>query len=412
MLIALVIYQIAVTGPSLAMLAVFMTPLIHSFGWSHEQVSEVVFASIITGGLVGFAVGWLIDKVGARWVMGSGLLVVAATLWMASHATSLHAMVRVFAIYGVGAMLSGVLPVSVLNVNWFGKRRGLAGGLLWFALAVGMMSAPPILTWLIAHYGWRASMRWVTAPIVLVGLPIALFVVRTRPPIAQATNIAQEVAALPGLELGSALCAAGFWLVLLGDVLYSTAFGSVNVHSITYLIGLGYTPQHSALVFSGQVMMSAFGSVLFGAMADRTGARRSIALAMVIVPLGLLAFTRAGNPHLGPAALVMFMLCWGIGAGCITPLLPILLADTLGLRRLGSVSGVVRSAAAIASAFGPLIAGGLFDMTGSYFLAFYLAAGAMVIAALAISAVRPAPGRDLIPGAAPLAAGLAAGADR
>src|SRR5579875_3734892 len=141
MLIALVIYQIAVTGPSLAMLAVFMTPLIHSFGWSHEQVSEVVFASIVTGGMVGFAVGWLIDKVGARWVMGSGLLVVAATLWMASHAGWLHAVVRVFAIYGVGAMLSGVLPVSVLNVNWFGKRRGLAGGLLWFALAVGMMSA-------------------------------------------------------------------------------------------------------------------------------------------------------------------------------------------------------------------------------------------------------------------------------
>lgn len=403
--IALIAYQILVNGPSLGLIPVFMTPLIHSFGWSHEQVSELAFSSTLTGGLVGFMVGYLFDRIGARWVMSAGLVLVAGALWAASSANSLGAMVGIFAVYGMGYMLSGVLPVSVLVVNWFGRRRGIAGGVLWFSLAVGMMSAPPLLTWLIAHYGWRAGLRWVSLPVVAAGLPIAALIVRTRPPIEQARNAAEEMASLPGLELTPALAALAFWLIMLGDLLYSSSFGSVNVHSITYLIGLGYSPQHSALVFSGQVCMSAFGSILFGAMADRIGARRTLYRAMLIVPIGLIGFTAAGSPQLAPFALALFIVCWGLPAGCITPLLPLLLAETLGLRRLGTLSGIVRSGASIATAFGPLLAGWIFDVTGSYVPAFYLFAAAMVVAAGAIALVRPSKGHDIVPEAVQAAVG-------
>lgn len=403
--IALVAYQILVNGPSLGLIAVFMTPLIRAFGWSHEQVSELAFSSTLMGGLVGFMVGWLLDRIGARWVMSIGLVLVAGSLWMASASHSLPVMVGVFAVYGMGFMLSGVLPVSVLVINWFGRRRGIAGGALWFALAVGMMSAPPLLTWLIAHYGWRAGFRWVSLPVIFVGLPISALVLRTRPPIEQARNTREEMESLPGLELGPALAAVGFWLIMLGDLLYSSSFGSVNVHSITYLIGLGYSPQHSAWVFSGQVCVSAFGSILFGAMADRIGARRALYRAMLIVPIGLIAFTVAGSTRLAPLAIALFILCWGLPAGCITPLLPLLLAETLGLRRLGTLSGIVRSGASIATAFGPLLAGWIFDVSGSYVPAFYLFAAAMVVAAGAIALVHPSKGHDVLPQPARAAVG-------
>ncbi|HLH77023.1 MAG TPA: MFS transporter [Candidatus Binataceae bacterium] len=395
MLGALIVYQIAVSGPGLALVATVLTPLIHAFHWSHEQVAEIAFASTLTGGLVGFMVGYLFDEIGARWVMSAGLVVVIATLWSASLVSSLGTMVLLFALYGMGAMLSGILPVSVLSVNWFGHRRGLAGGVLWFALAIGMMATPPALTWLIAHYGWRAGFRFVCLPALLLGLPIALSVIRTRPASVAGWSKAQEVAALPGLELGPALSAAAFWLVLAADCAYSFAFGAVQVHSITYLIGLGYSAQHAAWVFSGQVCVSAIGSVVFGALADRIGARRSLTIAMLLVPAGLLAFTGAGG-RFAPLALAGFILGWGGGAGCVTPLLPILLAESLGMRRLGTLSGMVRSGAAIATAFGPLVSGMIFDRSGSYVPAFYLAAAAMVVAAGAISRVRPVAGREEI----------------
>lgn len=393
---ALFAVQILAAGPGLAMAGVMMTPLIRAFHWNHERVSELFLISTIMGGLVAPGVGWLMDRIGGRWVVGSGVALMGVGYWMSSLAHSFGAMELAFAVFGAGLMLGGTLPVMVVCVNWFETRRATAGGVLWIGLALGLTITPPSVTWVVAHYGWRTGFRWLSAPVLLLVLPLALLLIRTRPPMA-AKSVAQEVAALPGLELRPALLTLVFWLLLVGDLLYSVGFGSVFVHQITYLIGLGYSPQQAAWVFSAQTLVSGVGAITFGSLADRFGARRMLVTALVVIAVGIVAFTAAGNPHWGVVAIGIFVLCWGLGAGCIPPVLPVLLAQTTGLRRMGTLSGVIRFVAAFSTALGPVLAGHMFDVTGSYVAPFLLAAGLLVMAGVSIGLVHPAPGVNEIP---------------
>lgn len=392
----LILVQILVASPGLAVVGVFLTPFIHSFRWNHEQVSQLAFASTMTGGLVAPIVGWLMDRIGSRWVMAGGMVVMCLAYYIASIVASLGAMRLAFGALGAGMMLAG-LPVLVVFVNWFEGRRGTAGGALFLAFGLGLMVAPPVLTWVIARWGWRVGMRSLCLPIIAVALPLTLVFMRTRPPLAQAQTVSQEVKALPGLELVPALGSLMFWLVAAGDMLYSCGFGSVFVHEITYLIGLGYTPEHAALVFSATAIVSSIGAIVLGMMGDRFGAKRVLTTASILIGFGILSFTAAGSPRFAIASIVLFVLLWGAPAGAMGALLPVLLAETTGLRRLATLSGVVRFGASFATAFGPVLAGHIYDMTGSYVPAFEIAIGLLWAAALSIAFVRPAKGHDAIP---------------
>lgn len=393
----LLLVQVLVASPGLAVIGVFLTPFIRSFGWNHEQVSQLAFASTMAGGIVAPMVGWLMDRIGGRWVMSGGMILMCAAYFAASMVDSLGAMRLAFAALGAGLMLAGMLPVLVVFVNWFEQRRGTAGGALFLAFGIGLMIAPPVLTWIIAHWGWRIGMRSMCAPIVLVALPLTLVFMRTRPPIAEARTVSQEVKALPGLDLGPALASLMFWLVAAGDMLYSCGFGSVFVHEITYLIGLGYTPEHAALVFSATAIVSSVGAIVLGAMGDRLGAKRVLTTASILIGFGILAFTVAGSPRFGIISIVLFVLLWGAPAGAMGALLPVLLAETIGLRRLATLAGVIRFGASFATAFGPVLAGHVYDVSGSYVPAFYIAVALLWAAAVSIALVRPAKGHDAIP---------------
>jgi MFS family permease len=394
---ALVLNNLLVSGPGAAQAGVFMTPLIHAFGWSHAEVSRITFATTMTSGLAAPLVGWLVDRIGARIVMSSGLVVAGCAYWLASYCHSIDSMMLAFALFGLGMMLGGILPGIVVAVNWFGGRRGFAGGIIFIAVGVGMSATPPVLTWLIAHQGWRMAMRWMSAPAFLIVLPVMLAVMRTRPPMADAGNAREELSRLPGVEFWPALCTAAFWLILVGDMIYSSAFQSVVIHTITYLIGIGYTAQHSAMIFSAQTLLSAVGAITWGIMADRYGVRRMLCLGMLSVALGVVSLSLIGASHFNPATVVFYVVLWGFSAGAPLPLLPILLAETIGLRRLGSLSGVVRFSAAMSAAVGPLWSGHVFDATGSYAPAFHLAALMMVVALAMVWMVRKLEGADIVP---------------
>lgn len=397
---ALVAIMILVAGPALVTLSVFLTPLLRTFHWSHAQVSLLAFASAATGGVVAPLVGWLIDKIGARWVIGTGLVIMGAGYWLASWSNSINPMVASFAFWGLGGMLVNLLPVMVVAVNWFGGRRGFAGGVVFISLGIGMTIWPLILTWLIGHEGWRWAMRWESLPVLLIVLPWVLAVVRTRPAIAEARTTAEEVAALPGVEFWPAMATMAFWLVLAADLLWNTAFQSVIVHSITYMIYLGFSPQHAAIIFSAQTLMSGLGAIPLGILADRIGVRKVLCFSLVSVAIGILGLCGFSVPHLRPYLIPVYILFWGTTAGAVFPLLPILLAEVLGLRRFGSLSGIVRCTSAFAMALGPMWSGWVYDRTGSYVPAFEVASAVMVVAVLAVVLVRPAKGRDEVPIAA------------
>jgi MFS family permease len=398
---ALFLVLVLVGGPNLTLAGVLFPPLLREFHWTHAQVARIAATAAFTTGVLGPVTGWLVDRIGARWLMAAGLLLIGLSDLAISTVHSLDSMAALFAIVGVGASLSGLIPMMVVAISWFKARRGIATGTVIAGLSTGMTISPPLVTWVIAHWGWRIVMRLLSLPIFFIVIPVVLMFVHAQPVPAQpggatARFRADETARLPGLELAAALVTATFWMLFAGQFVYSVGNAAVFVHQITFLVGAGYSPEKAAWIFSSQTAFSGLGALVLGALADRVGPRAMLALAMFSHAVGVASLLATASPHLTLVWIVMFDIFWGMASG-FGNLMPMLITETLGIRRLGTLMGVIGLCTAMASSFAPIVSGRLFDRTGSYTLPFELAMLLMVIGGTLISLVRPAAGRDRLP---------------
>jgi MFS family permease len=213
-------------------------------------------------------------------------------------------------------------------------------------------------------------------------------VVQTRP--VDGTKSAEDVETLsatvmPGLEVGEALRTRSFWMVSTAQLLSLTAFIGVGAHFIPYLVGLGYSATTAASMSSVMFAFSAAGTFLIGPVADRLNGRTALALVYVLGAIGLLLLLGARVGVLLGTYVVLF----GLVANTPTVLIPMVMVESLGIRRLGSVLGLSGIFATIGFAAGPILAGRIFDVTRSYFDAFALFVLLAIVSAAAIATCLP-----------------------
>jgi MFS family permease len=387
-----------VMGPSIGTIGIFFTPLIKEFGWSRAEVSQIATAFLFAMGVVNPLVGWLLDRIEARVVMSIGAAVAGVGYLLASRADALTPLVAFFAVIGLGVGASTILPGIIVAANWFSKRRALATGITIAGAGLGGCLLPPLVEHLILVHGWRTTMICIAAPMFVVALPAILLAIRTRPEAAASES--SEPAALAGLELGPALRSAPFWILAAMQFSFTVAFTGGYFHMVPFLIGAGYSAQTAAFIFGAQAAVSLPGYVLLGTLADRFGPKTVLAPALVILAASMIILLGAGSSHLGIALAVLFIVTYGLTVGAATPLGAVLLAEACGLRRFGTLNGIVGFIAVVGSAVGPLLSGRIYDVTASYSLAFELCAGLLIAAAILTTLVFPAEGRDAVPTAA------------
>jgi MFS family permease len=368
---------------------VFLAALIKSRGWSHEQTALIPSVLALANGLTAPLAGWLLDRIEARIVMSGGALLALAGLLAACHSHSYAALVAANLILGVGLGASTWLPASLVVANWFGERRGTALGLCTAGMESGGMAMTIFLGWIIARgdwrifgvtlVGWRMAYLMVAIPVLVIALPLFLFIVQTRPKGAGAETVREAVDRLPGLETGEALRTRALWMLAICQLVFGLGVGAVFIHLVAFMRSVGYTEQVAALAVGLTLGMAAIGKPTFGAVADRIGGKNAMGLAFIANALGIvimLASREAGVPIIG--ALVT-----GFSGAVPVALVPMVLAETLGLKRFGTLFGWLGLVVTVGLFFGPLIGGRLFDLTGSYALPFELVILINLVAAAA-----------------------------
>ena len=86
--------------------------------------------------------------------------------------------------------------------------------------------------------------------------------------------------------------------------------------------------------------------------------------------------------------LYLFALVYGFSWGGLMPSMTALVGETFGLRRIGTIFGVLQIGGGIGAAIGPMIGGFIFDVNGSYSVAFLIGAVVMVVVTLLIALIR------------------------
>ncbi len=377
-------------------MAVFFTPLVQEFAWSRTALSGAFSIARLEAGIAGPLAGILIDRWGPRLMILLGHILMGTGFVLLSRIETLEAFYLVFILFlSVGVGFGVMPPLSSAVANWFVRRRGLALGLLLCGAGVGgFMSGS--LGWLITSLGWRTSLVAIGIVVFAVGLPAA-FIVRARPEpygllpdgdVQPSAKHASGVTAPPEVNfrpLEAVRTPTFLVLTLVFGARHVTTSG-ILVHLPTLIVDSGWQLEAAATITGLVALASIPGRLVAGWLGDRVDKRYVLAGCLALIALGEFVLSQGTSPW----HLALFVLCYGPTYGGSVPVTMALVASYFGRGRYATIWGLVQFAMMWGPIGGPLIAGYVFDTTGSYILALHIfVATALVGMLLALVVPRP-----------------------
>src|SRR5712672_2265030 len=161
-------------------LPVFLQPIARDTGWSVTGISSAMTIGFLAMALTSMIWGTLSDRLGPLPVVLTGSVVLAASLALASLATSLVAFQFIFGLM-VGAACAAIFaPMMACVTGWFETHRSLAVSLVSAGMGMAPMTMSPLAAWLVSSHDWRTTMQILAVVVAVIMIPVALLV--RRPP--------------------------------------------------------------------------------------------------------------------------------------------------------------------------------------------------------------------------------------
>jgi len=351
-------------------------------GWSKTALSAGAAIQSLEGALLGPALGWIMDRVGARVMVQAGIVCFGLGFIVLSQIDSIGGFYGAVLLLALGSSLSGYFPLTVTLVHWFKRQRARALSIMSLGLAVGGV-AVPVVAWTMQTYGWRATAFGSGVVAIVVGLPLARVLRRHPSEIGETEDggapqpaPAAEGSAPPAPEARQftaqeALRTRAFWLLGLGHGFALLVVTAVNVHAISHMKeGLGYSVAQASLVITLMTVFQVLGMLLGAVMGDRWEKRYVAAACMLAHMAGLLMLTYGVHWLLLGGFAVLHGTAWGLRG----PFMQAMRADYFGLQAIGMIMGLSAFIISIGQVAGPMVAGGMSDLTGDYRAGFTLLA--------------------------------------
>jgi MFS family permease len=317
--------------------------------------------------------------------MIGGALAAGGAFLLASVAHSLGTKMAAYLILGVGIAAGTVLPAALVLANWFTERRGLAMGIALSGSTVGGSLMTLVAGHVFQVAGWRTAYLMLGLPMIIVVIPMVALIVRSRPAGAVTMTVAQSAELLEGFEIAEALRTRSFWMIVLANFCFAFTATASAIHMVAYLEGVGYRAAAATLAMSLIFAFAALGKVIIGFVADRLSARIALVMCFTTQAIGLAVVFGAARTGL----LLTFVPIYGMSIAAPLMLLPLVTAESLGIKRYGSLAGFAGLAQTFGAMVGPIVTGHIFDVTRSYTTAFDLCIAVMIMGALISYCCRP-----------------------
>lgn len=368
--------------------AVFLVAFLEDFRWSRAEASLAYSVSQLVSGMSAPLVGVLVDRLGPRRLVQLGGILLAVGLVGTAYATQLW---HVVALYGlvmtVGANFLGLVVFIPILSRWFVQRRGMAISIVQSANGVARAISAPLAQLMILVVGWRHAYLWQAVLMAILVFPLAGFFRGTDVAVTSgARGTAPPSSARAGDDLGTArpewtLAAAvrttHFWL--LAAVYFFTGLGSflVALHQLAFAVDLGFDKLHAASVLGVGSGLAIVGTIVTGTLSDYIGRELSAILAYGVSIVGVVCALFLSGPDQAWLLWLhasFFGLTWGARGPAVTAKT----ADLFPGPNLGVIVGAITIGSGIGSALGAWAAGFIFDVSGSYRVAFLLAIASYV----------------------------------
>jgi len=362
---------------------VFLKPLTVEFNWERGALSGAFSIALLLVGPFSILSGRLSDKYGPRILVTISGLSLGVGFLLMSQINSLWQVYLIWGLFmGVGISCSFVPIISTIP-RWFTKKRGIAIGIAVAGFGLGGVIVPPLAQWLISAFGWRQAYLILGLITFIVVIPLAQFMKHSPQrvglkPYGEDETIEDEHSLVTeGLSITQAIKTSRFWVWGLILFCFFFCIQVTIVHIVPHAVDIGVSPIIAASITSIIAGCSVIGKLSTGFLSDKVGSRLLLIACISLATLALLWLLFAKEIWM----LYIFAVIFGIGYGGIVLLQTVISAELFGLGSLGMVLATLMFCGTIGGALGAPLAGSIFDITGSYGLAFLIC---VIICALAI----------------------------
>jgi MFS family permease len=330
-------------------------------------------------GVGGIMMGRIADRVGTRWTVIAGALMVGLGLSISTLGPPWPLWIG----HGVFIGLIGIgginAPLYIYVSRWFDRRRGSALALISSGTYLAGAVWPPIFQQAIASFGWRQTMLWYALAEIVLIVPLAAIYFREPPEVihpaaaAGASSGNVRVLGWPPNAVFAAICAAA--------VLCCIPMAMPQSHLVAFCSDLGISRSMSALMLSVLLGTAFLSRQVWGVISDRIGGLATVLIGSAWQAASMTGFLLTQNE----VGLFTVAAAFGLGFSGIIP------AYVLAVRELFPASEAYwRIPTLLLFSGGGMSAGGwiaglLYDHLGYYAPAFAVGIGANILNLLIVS---------------------------
>ena len=375
--------------------AVFLVAVIEEFRWSRGLASGALMLGSVLWTLSAPVIGILLDRLGPRVVLPGGAILMAIGFVVSGFADSVVEFYIGMGVFmGVGFAALPMTAQATFLSNWFIRKRGMAIGTAASGIGLGILFIVPWTQWLISTYGWRAAYFILAGLLGLIVAPLNYLFQRQRPdemnlkpdfgdalPARSATRI--KTARTGGPSLKQALRTWRFWAFAMGVLAGAIPLHMVLIHQVAAVSDAGFSKELAALGLGLIGLFTAPAMILMGLLADRIGRQASYLLGSAGLMAGiffLMMISDADRTWL----LYLFPPFIAVGFSSRQSLYPTIAADLFHGKSFGAIIGAISLFIGAGAGIGPWLGGVIYDWTGSYREAFWVAQAAAFVSVIFI----------------------------
>ena len=367
-------------APAITTLTVLIFPISQQLGWSRTLIAGSVSAGAIASLALAPAVGWAIDRFGARPVLVVSVLGLGVAMLSLAWATIPLTFYIAFASARVVFHTSAPIGASTVAARWFIAKRGRAIGVIFLIGAVGGIVYTMVASLVVESYGLKTTWIVIGLMVLVISVAPSFLLVAERPedvgllpdgdepadkkmlPVSAFHEVENMTLEEDSWLLSEAVRSGTFWLLILMGFACYFVHTSIGVHMGAYFRDLGLGATSAALAVSVSWIVSAIGSLVWGWVTDRISVRYAYC--------GMFLFQAGSTLYLmftgGTAGVFLASALFGVVSAGSNVVPSVIYANYFGRSSLGKIRGLGEVGVLLGQGTGPVIAGVLFSLQGGY----------------------------------------------
>ncbi|SEQ17977.1 MFS transporter [Thalassovita taeanensis] len=333
------------------------------FGLDRAEASYPYTLTMIGFALGNLLIGRAVDRFGITLSLSGAALTISAGFVLAAISPTILILSIVHLAVGLGTAASFGPLIADVSL-WFLKRRGIAVAIAASGNYLSGAIWPVLLSGVLAEFGWRAV--YLVLAVICTGAVVPLsLLLRRRVPL-EATAHSDTISGLRARATGfSPRALAG--LLGLAGIGCCVAMSMPQVHIVSFCVDLGYGPAVGAEMLSLMLLGGVVSRLISGLLADRLGGVRTLLIGSGLQGLALFLYL----PFDGLVSLYVVSTIFGLSQGGIVPSYAVIVREYMPAKEAGARVGFVMMATIMGMALGGWMSGWIYDVTGSYHMAFW-----------------------------------------